>query len=1315
MDAQDWHRIVFRIRNLPSHVSSLAEASRLVGRALNIPVEHVLVYSLARTSDIWDDSLCKVATAQFETLPPSLRKTTGEDEWSIPLPEGAPGQVLLLDTHFKGMTVLNDVDPPTTHRADCIAISGLASHPFGSWQPRGRDKTFMWIRDALPRLVPGIRSIIYGYDSSLTRSDSFQSISDIAQSLVFRLKSGGWNSPSAKPIIFLAHSLGGLVLKEAFVEMADSNAAVSSVLDNVMGTIMFGVPSLGMEQRHLMTMAEGEANEFLLQDLSRENGGNYVRQLNKRFESLSFLRTTPVYWAYETKLSPTVKRRPSGTWERTGTPAVLVNLDSATCYHWRKNKSMTIPINEDHANMVKFSKGHADLGTIIHLIDELCDPAHRQHRNADGHHVDAPEEAQTKPPPDPGVPSAIVRDTEGERKLEGLGNLLSSIDSLQTALDSSELELRINQVSEPFVETFEWIFDLPVFSTWVQEWSGPKLFWIRGKPGSGKSTLMKFILQNKQTWELFHNPTTASLEITAAFFFHYRGTAIQKSFEGILRGLITRTLVPHYVDYQAQHRPTWDKYRALREQRKTSESRKKTIEDDLRKIEVKLGEYDGEPSAAVAVKHIEAEQHVLRRELRAVDGDIKTVNSTVRSLAAGFAPYYNIPTANFLRSVAKEYQKGNDGLIAKLERVLRRILDQDTTKVDLLLFFDALDEFDGSLHMISRFLKGLVQPSRTSKTRVKVCFSGRDWKTLKEHFSTYPGITLQDHTRHDMETYAAGSLVSSRISHPAIVRIIPAVIARANGVFLWVRLALGELFEMVKSDPNASPQALEERLWGLPDDLSEFYKRIVERISASNRRKAFCLLELLVRLQGSHMSTVELRDAVLISDCRTFEEAQDALAIAHAMDGDEESRYEKIWDEISTWGGGLVEIKQHGLAGRAQLMHQTVFEFVASIPFKRIVLGDSAVIIDENGHSFHLKYWSLQECWAKKNVEAVNGLFEELVSFAPPRGRYQFFAFTYRSQETLERLAYHAQQSEATTGSSHFDFLYSIPFIDQAPIFFEGRSWNRDNVFISLVASCGLALCLKDWIAKNPPKALGRLVSASSGTPWDFPTIGALVLAPLQTNFNDGLLVTLRLLLENGYDASMEPRLVSLLCEQLWRNSLLSSQSATEQEYRIPDSALLTIIVLALQHGWSPDAPANLYGRDTLLQCRARALHVAPPALAEELIHNGADPNLCDSEGFTPLDWALVVPYHVSQGWNLARRYEMCSILLKAGGAVSSKTPRKVWQNALAEFKKQGFGIQSLQERLTAQGPERHRQGGAASRRVRPWLGIFQRARSDDK
>jgi hypothetical protein len=164
----------------------------------------------------------------------------------------------------------------------------------------------MWLRDEIPISVPGVRTVIYGYGSTLVGSSSFQTIGDIALGLIQRLEAGGWNFHSSKPIVFLAYSLCGLVLKEALVQVADRVESIASILDNVQGAIMFGVPSLGMQQSHLMTMIEGQGNDTLVQDLSRDNGSYYLRQLKKSFEGISFTRTVRILWAYETKESRTV-------------------------------------------------------------------------------------------------------------------------------------------------------------------------------------------------------------------------------------------------------------------------------------------------------------------------------------------------------------------------------------------------------------------------------------------------------------------------------------------------------------------------------------------------------------------------------------------------------------------------------------------------------------------------------------------------------------------------------------------------------------------------------------------------------------------------------------------------------------------------------------------------------------------------------------------------------------------------------------------------------------------------------------------------
>jgi alpha-beta hydrolase superfamily lysophospholipase len=163
----------------------------------------------------------------------------------------------------------------------------------------------MWLRDDLPKNLPGIRACIYGYDTSLAKSSSLQTIPHLSRFLIQQLEAYGWKQQAAKPVVFLAHSLGGVVLKEAMLALANSSDAQHQViLEKVKGAIFFGVPSLGMEQAHLMAIVKGQTNEQLVQDLSRYS--SFLRDQEKGFSGASFTRRMKLFWAFETAESPTV-------------------------------------------------------------------------------------------------------------------------------------------------------------------------------------------------------------------------------------------------------------------------------------------------------------------------------------------------------------------------------------------------------------------------------------------------------------------------------------------------------------------------------------------------------------------------------------------------------------------------------------------------------------------------------------------------------------------------------------------------------------------------------------------------------------------------------------------------------------------------------------------------------------------------------------------------------------------------------------------------------------------------------------------------
>ena len=78
--------------------------------------------------------------------------------------------------------------------------------------------------------------------------------------------------------------------------------------------------------------------------------------------------------------------------------------------------------------------------------------------------------------------------------------------------------------------TVEWLMKDSNYIRWRDSHSG--LLWIRGKPGSGKSTLMKFVLSREDITE------EGGKSVVAAFFFNARGMQLQHTPLGLFRVLL---------------------------------------------------------------------------------------------------------------------------------------------------------------------------------------------------------------------------------------------------------------------------------------------------------------------------------------------------------------------------------------------------------------------------------------------------------------------------------------------------------------------------------------------------------------------------------------------------------------------------------------------------------------------------------------------------------------------------------------------------------------------------------------------------------
>ena len=136
----------------------------------------------------------------------------------------------------------------------------------------------------------------------------------------------------------------------------------------------------------------------------------------------------------------------------------------------------------------------------------------------------------------------------------------AEVEHVQRQLKATELSKQENDVIESFEfpgmfarqdridpaahRTFQWILEDNENKSWdsFREWlqNDKPVYWISGKPGSGKSTLMNYI------WSKRHEDRKMPLQkwagtrklIIAAVFFWNPGSELQKSILGLMRSLV---------------------------------------------------------------------------------------------------------------------------------------------------------------------------------------------------------------------------------------------------------------------------------------------------------------------------------------------------------------------------------------------------------------------------------------------------------------------------------------------------------------------------------------------------------------------------------------------------------------------------------------------------------------------------------------------------------------------------------------------------------------------------------------------------------
>ncbi|KAL9037179.1 MAG: hypothetical protein Q9180_003868 [Flavoplaca navasiana] len=356
--------------------------------------------------------------------------------------------------------------------------------------------TVLWPRDLLPNVLHDVRILTWGYDADIDGFDSASqsTIHQHAGSLLSDLADQREASECyRRPILFVVHSLGGIIVKAALNKSsATQGTRLKDIAPATFGVCFLGTPHRGSSSASLGKIAceisramTRRPNTKLLQGLERNSemleqiGDAFAQTMLKskmalRVYSFREEKETRKYWVFNTMVVEPDSAKIGDPYEEVG----------------------SVPAN--HRQMTKFASSE-DIG-FKRIAAQL---------------------------------RRWVHEFRVKEKI--------------SPEDITETKLRILDVNNAYKATFHWLFDPDVvpFSHWLKHGTeeSKTFFWIQGKPGSGKSTLMKFAMRDPRTLALLgENDDSGPAWTLVAFFFHDRGSSIQKSLLGLLREVIDSTI-----------------------------------------------------------------------------------------------------------------------------------------------------------------------------------------------------------------------------------------------------------------------------------------------------------------------------------------------------------------------------------------------------------------------------------------------------------------------------------------------------------------------------------------------------------------------------------------------------------------------------------------------------------------------------------------------------------------------------------------------------------------------------------------------------
>ncbi|KAL1880762.1 hypothetical protein Daus18300_001376 [Diaporthe australafricana] len=349
--------------------------------------------------------------------------------------------------------------------ADLILVHGLGGSWMKTWSWNHDVNIFWpaWLRsdDVLSRL----RVFSFGYNANYLGSKNSSGILDFAKTLLFNMD--GYSDDSGTigqyPIIFVAHSMGGLVVKQAFI-LGLMNDTYAAMISQVFGIIFLSTPHKGSNfarvLNNILSVSVVSSSKTYVAELNSESPT--LKHINEQFRLVvKDLQIVSFYETHTTRIA--------------GSSVMAVDQDSGVLGYPTET---SVPMEADHHQVSKFASPN--------------DPKYTALTNAL-----RPWVLRLTPKGYEAYPSEAVVSNEQRQpgsyqdKLKGLGEASHIISKILGIQEPPGLS-----TSQKMDGTCLWIQSQVDFKDWMQTNDNLGVLWLTGLPGTGKSVLAQSVIKS---------------------------------------------------------------------------------------------------------------------------------------------------------------------------------------------------------------------------------------------------------------------------------------------------------------------------------------------------------------------------------------------------------------------------------------------------------------------------------------------------------------------------------------------------------------------------------------------------------------------------------------------------------------------------------------------------------------------------------------------------------------------------------------------------------------------------------------------------